>query len=68
MPPRKRPASETYEADDGFVEDAPKNKKSKALPSGTKGISGAAKKEETESQYWEVGLRQAIYVCQVNQS
>jgi len=56
MPPRKRPASETYEADGGFVEDAPKSKKSKALPSGPKSKNGGARKEETESEYWEVGF------------
>jgi hypothetical protein len=53
MPPRKRPASESYEADDGFVEDAPKSKKSKAVPSGTKNKSSAAK-AAPESHYWEV--------------
>jgi hypothetical protein len=55
MPPRKRPASESYEADGGFVEDAPKSKKTKATTGGAKNKSSAAK-EETESHFWEVGF------------
>jgi hypothetical protein len=67
MPPRKRPASDTYEADGGFVEDAPKNKKSKAAPSGSKSKSGGTK-EEAESEYWEVGICQANCMSKVEQS
>lgn len=48
MPPRKRAASNEYEADGGFVEDAPKTKKTKAVP------KSSAKTEDSESQYWEV--------------
>ena len=50
---RKRAASEEYEADGGFVEDAPKNKKSKAA-SEAKG-KASTKSDESSSQYWEVG-------------
>jgi hypothetical protein len=67
MPPRKRPASESYEADGGFVEDAPKSKKTKAIPSGTKNKSGAAK-EEPESHYWEVSFMSSDGRFEVDQS
>jgi hypothetical protein len=67
MPPRKRPASESYEADGGFVEDAPKSKKSKAVSSGTKNKSSGAK-EEPESHYWEVGVMSSECVWRIGQS
>lgn len=54
MPPkfygRKRGPVDEYEADGGFVEDAPKSKKSKA-GNQTK----AANDDGSGSQYWEVG-------------
>jgi hypothetical protein len=67
MLPRKRPASESYEADGGFVEDAPKSKKSKAVSSGTKNKSSGAK-EEPESHYWEVGVLSSECVWGIGQS
>jgi len=67
MPPRKRLASESYEADGGFVEDAPKSKKTKAVPSGTKDKSSGAK-EEPESHYWEVSFASSGRCCQTSQS
>lgn len=44
---RKRAASDEYEADGGFVEDAPKSKKTKAAASQSKG-------KDSDSEYWEV--------------
>ena len=64
---RKRAASEEYEADGGFVEEAPKSKKSKAVPSGTKNKSSGAK-EEPESHFWEVGSPSSDRRCKVDQS
>lgn len=57
MPPkgsRKRAASEEYEADGGFVEDAPKSKKTKAAPVKEAKSKSSAKSEDSENQYWEV--------------
>lgn len=45
---RKRGASDDYEADGGFVEDAPKSKKSKAV------AGSSAGKGDSENEYWEV--------------
>jgi hypothetical protein len=54
MPPkgssRKRAAVDDYEDDGGFVEDAPKSKKTKAAPV----KEAKSKTEASESQYWEV--------------
>jgi hypothetical protein len=61
MPPkgsRKRAAVDDYEDDGGFVEDAPKSKKTKAAP--VKEAKG--KTEASESQYWEVCTSRA-FVC-----
>jgi hypothetical protein len=51
---RKRAASEEYEADGGFVEDAPKSKKTKAASVKETKSKSHSKSEESESQYWEV--------------
>jgi len=51
---RKRAASEEYEADGGFVEDAPKSKKTKAASVKDIKPKSSAKPEDSESQYWEV--------------
>jgi hypothetical protein len=52
---RKRPAGDEYEADGGFVEDAPKNKKSKAAGNVKAATSKSnAKSQGSEPQYWEV--------------
>ena len=45
---RKRGAGDDYEADGGFVEDAPKNKKSKAAAGSSVG------KADSDNEYWEV--------------
>jgi hypothetical protein len=54
MPPkgssRKRAAVDDYDDDGGFVEDAPKSKKTKAAPV----KEAKSKTEAPESQYWEV--------------
>jgi hypothetical protein len=54
MPPkgssRKRAAVDDYEDNGGFVEDAPKSKKTKAAPV----KEAKSKTEAPESQYWEV--------------
>lgn len=62
MPPkgsRKRAASEEYEADGGFVEDAPKSKKTKAASVKEAKPKPSPKSEDLESQYWEVGESRA---------
>ena len=46
---RKRSAGEDYEADGGFVEDAPKSKKTKAATS-----KSNTKADDSAPQYWEV--------------
>lgn len=46
----KRAANDEYEADGGFVEDAPKSKKSKAAASDSKS-------KDSEAEYWEVSQR-----------
>jgi hypothetical protein len=51
---RKRAASEEYEADGGFVEDAPKSKKTKAANVKDTKAKISPKTEDSESQYWEV--------------
>jgi hypothetical protein len=52
---RKRPASDDYEADGGFVEDAPKSKKTKAAGNVKAATSkSSAKSDSSEAQYWEV--------------
>lgn len=52
---RKRPAGDDYEADGGFVEDAPKSKKTKAAGNVKAASSKSnAKSQDSESQYWEV--------------
>jgi len=52
---RKRPAGDEYEADGGFVEDAPKSKKTKAAGNAKAATSkSSAKSQDSESQYWEV--------------
>jgi hypothetical protein len=52
---RKRPAGDEYEADGGFVEDAPKSKKTKAGGNAKAATSkSSAKSQDSESQYWEV--------------
>lgn len=63
MPPRKRPASDTYEADDGFVEDAPKSKKTKAIPQSKSG----GKTAESENEYWEVSFPSSQRLIHVDQ-
>lgn len=59
MPPkgasRKRAAAtEEYDNDGGFVEDAPKSKKSKQT-SNSKAVSGKQEDEEG-NEYWEVSI------------
>lgn len=51
---RKRAASEDYEADGGFVEDAPKSKKTKASNVKATTSNSNAKSQDSESEYWEV--------------
>ena len=51
---RKRPASDEYEADGGFVEDAPKSKKTKASDAKAAPSKSNTKSQDTESEYWEV--------------
>jgi hypothetical protein len=52
---RKRPAGDEYEADGGFVEDAPKSKKTKAAGNVKAASSKSnAKSQDSEPQYWEV--------------
>jgi hypothetical protein len=52
---RKRPAGDEYEADGGFVEDAPKSKKTKAAGNVKAATSkSSVKSQDSESQYWEV--------------
>ncbi len=52
MPPRKRSAEvEEYDSDDGFVEDAPKSKRSKVSKEGP----GVEKKGKDGEVFWEVG-------------
>jgi hypothetical protein len=51
---RKRPAGDDYEADGGFVEDAPKRKKTKAGNAKAATSKSSAKSQDSESQYWEV--------------
>jgi hypothetical protein len=52
---RKRPAGDDYEADGGFVEDAPRSKKTKAAGNAKAATSkSSAKSDNSESQYWEV--------------
>lgn len=53
QPSRKRAASNEYEADGGFVEDAPKSKKPKASASETKS-KAAAKSQDSDEIFWEV--------------
>ena len=50
---RKRAAAEDYDSDGGFVEDAPKSKKSKgatAKPS----VDMEMKKDDDNNEYWDV--------------
>ncbi|GAB7324723.1 hypothetical protein MBLNU13_g08582t1 [Cladosporium sp. NU13] len=49
---RKRSAGDEYEADCGFVEDAPKSKKTKAATS-----KSNAKSQDSEPQYWGLGSK-----------
>ena len=51
---RKRSVGDEYEADGGFVEDAPKNKKPKAGNVKAATSKSTAKSQDSESQYWEV--------------
>ena len=51
---RKRAASEEYEADGGFVEDAPKSKKTKAANTKDTKSKSTSKSKDSESRYWEV--------------
>ena len=51
---RKRPANEEYEADGGFVEDAPKSKKTKASNVKAAASKSSKKSQDAEPQYWEV--------------
>lgn len=51
---RKRPAGDDYEADGGFVEDAPKSKKTKASNTKAATSKSTAKSQDSESHYWEV--------------
>jgi hypothetical protein len=52
---RKRSAGDEYEADGGFVEDAPKSKKTKAAGNVKAANSkGNTKSDDSEPQYWEV--------------
>lgn len=51
---RKRPAGDEYEADGGFVEDAPKSKKTKAGNVKTATSKSITKSNNSEPQYWEV--------------
>lgn len=48
----KRAANDDYEADGGFVEDAPKSKKSKAA------AAGDSKGKDSDAEYWEVSQRE----------
>jgi len=57
---RKRAASEEYEADGGFVEDAPKSKKTKATNVKDTKPKSSPKSKESESQYWEVRRLRSI--------
>jgi hypothetical protein len=50
---RKRGATD-YEADGGFVEDAPKSKKSKASTATSSTVTAGVQKDEDGSDYWEV--------------
>lgn len=51
---RKRAASDEYEADSGFVEDAPKSKKTKASNVKAATSKSNEKSQDSESEYWEV--------------
>ena len=57
MPPKKRSAAaaEDYDSDNGFVEDAPKSKRSKVLKEGegSGGGEGGTKGKDGEV-FWEV--------------
>lgn len=50
---RKRVASENYESDDGFVEDAPKSKKSKKSSAKAE-LDLSMQKDDEGNEYWEV--------------
>ncbi|KAM0717889.1 hypothetical protein Q7P37_006221 [Cladosporium fusiforme] len=50
---RKRAASDEYEADGGFVEDAPKSKKNKASES---------KGKASDPQYWELSRTRRVQI------
>ena len=55
--PKKRPASpETYDSDNGFVEDAPKSKKSKTKngASASSGSGASTGKDGDGGVFWEV--------------
>ena len=53
MPKRGQEAREEYESDDGFVEDAPKNKRVKAEKGG-KSARASTGKEFANEDEWEV--------------
>jgi hypothetical protein len=58
---RKRSASDEYEGDGGFVEDAPKNKKTKATSAKQATTKTVTKAEDLESSFWEVSRLGAIF-------
>ena len=54
MPPkksRKRAAEEEYDSDGGFIEDAPKSKKSKAT---TQAVNLELQQDDEGNSYWQV--------------
>lgn len=51
---QKRRAVDDYASDDGFVEDAPKSKKSRAAPLSSSRVL-EKKKDSEGNAYWEVG-------------
>ena len=57
---RKRAASEEYENDGGFVEDAPKNKKTKAASASEVKSKTSTKSNGSETEYWEVSELTAL--------
>ncbi|QIW94903.1 hypothetical protein AMS68_000421 [Peltaster fructicola] len=60
---RKRVASEDYESDGGFVEDAPKSKKSKATSEAGTGSFGQLKDEEG-GDFWEITRTRRVQVSE----
>lgn len=55
---RKRVSSEDYDSDEGFVEDAPKQKKNKtSAPASSNHAAPEKQKDEDGNVYWEVRRR-----------